>query len=136
MIMTSARAHAGAPLGLPAWADAAAPAAKQHFHGKRMRPGTHRERNAFAASVSANSLGLFSLRLTFACWRKTMLLGLCRRDVVVVGQPDPQTTVPFWVGFSHLFFPALKPISLGQSSDRTVCFQNKSSSTSQLQWQQ
>lgn len=132
--MTSARAHAGALLCLPARADAAAPAAKQHFHGKRTR--THREKNAFAASVSGNSLGLFSLRLTFACSRKTMLLGLCRRDVVVVGQPDPQTTVPFWVGFSHLFFPALKPISLRQSSDNTECFQKKSSSTSQLQWHQ
>lgn len=88
---------------------------KQHFHGKRTRPRTHREKNVFAASVSGNSPGLFSLRLTFACLRKTMLLGLCRRDVVVVGQPDPQKTVPFWVGFSHLFFPALNLISLGRS---------------------
>lgn len=59
MIMTSARAHAGALLGLPARADVAAPAAKQHFHGKRMRPRTHRKKNAFAASVSGNSLGSF-----------------------------------------------------------------------------
>lgn len=51
-----------------------------------------------------------------------MLLEICRRDVVAVGHPDPQKTVPFWVGFSHLFFSVLKPISLGQSSDSTGRF--------------
>lgn len=51
-----------------------------------------------------------------------MLLEISRRDMVAVGHPGPQATVPFWVGFSHMFSSTLKPISLGQSLDSTGHF--------------
>lgn len=57
-------------------------------------------------------------------------------DVVAVGHPDPQTTVPFWVGFSHLFLSALKTNFTGTKLGQQQALSEDASIVAQLQQQQ